>query len=147
MDNLRQTICGSRVRNRQTRQVSEIDVVAMFSRRARHIIVASISLLVRNVNGRQCCADSTVVICSGCFNTQDHSSHSVTMLVGNGSGGCCDCGDPEAFHAGAPRCGIHIASTPDADPPPIPDEVREKLPADGASQHDHYIYGVPNRAE
>jgi hypothetical protein len=29
----------------------------------------------------------------------------------------------------------------------IPDEVRAKLPADGASQHDHYIYGIPKRAE
>jgi plasmid stability protein len=29
----------------------------------------------------------------------------------------------------------------------IPDEVRAKLPADGASQHDHYIYGVPKRVE
>jgi hypothetical protein len=29
----------------------------------------------------------------------------------------------------------------------IPDEVRAKLPADGASEHDHYIYGVPKRAE
>lgn len=27
----------------------------------------------------------------------------------------------------------------------IPDEVRAKLPTDGASQHDHYIYGVPKR--
>lgn len=27
----------------------------------------------------------------------------------------------------------------------MPDEVRTKLPADGASQHDHYIYGVPKR--
>ena len=25
----------------------------------------------------------------------------------------------------------------------MPDEVRAKLPADGASQHDHYIYSVP----
>jgi plasmid stability protein len=29
----------------------------------------------------------------------------------------------------------------------LPDEAREKLPADGASQHDHYIYGAPKRAE
>jgi plasmid stability protein len=28
----------------------------------------------------------------------------------------------------------------------MPDEVRAKLPADGAAQHDHYIYGVPKRA-
>jgi plasmid stability protein len=27
----------------------------------------------------------------------------------------------------------------------MPDDVRAKLPADGASQHDHYIYGVPKR--
>ena len=25
----------------------------------------------------------------------------------------------------------------------MPEDVRAKLPADGASQHDHYIYGVP----
>jgi hypothetical protein len=29
----------------------------------------------------------------------------------------------------------------------IPDEIRAKQPTDGASQHDHYIYGVPKRAE
>ena len=29
----------------------------------------------------------------------------------------------------------------------MPDEVRTKLPSDGASQHDHYIYGVPKRQE
>ena len=28
----------------------------------------------------------------------------------------------------------------------MPDEVRAKLPADGADQHDHYIYGVLKRA-
>lgn len=27
----------------------------------------------------------------------------------------------------------------------MPDDVRAKLPADGASQHDHYIYGIPKR--
>ena len=29
----------------------------------------------------------------------------------------------------------------------MPDEVRAKLPADGPAEHDHYIYGVPKRAE
>jgi len=28
----------------------------------------------------------------------------------------------------------------------MPDEVRAKLPTDGADQHDHYIYGTPKRA-
>ena len=27
----------------------------------------------------------------------------------------------------------------------LPDEVFEKLPADGASEHDHYLYGSPKR--
>jgi hypothetical protein len=46
------------------------------------------------------------------------------MLVGNGSGGCCDCGDPEAFKTGAPRCGLHIISTPDRETPPLSPEIR-----------------------
>jgi hypothetical protein len=29
----------------------------------------------------------------------------------------------------------------------MPDSVRARLPADGASQHDHYIYGVPKREQ
>ena len=29
----------------------------------------------------------------------------------------------------------------------MPEEVRAKLPDDGAAQHDHYIYGVPKRDE
>ncbi len=29
----------------------------------------------------------------------------------------------------------------------MPEAVRVKLPADGATQHDHYIYGVPKRDE
>jgi hypothetical protein len=29
----------------------------------------------------------------------------------------------------------------------IPDEVRAILPADGASQVDHYVYGLPKRDE
>lgn len=27
----------------------------------------------------------------------------------------------------------------------LPAEARTKLPVDGASQHDHYIYGIPKR--
>jgi len=49
------------------------------------------------------------------------------MLVGNGSGGCCDCGDPEAFNPGAPRCGIHVISTPDREVPPLPAEIRHSI--------------------
>ena len=27
----------------------------------------------------------------------------------------------------------------------VPDEVWEQMPADGAEQHDHYLYGTPKR--
>ncbi len=27
----------------------------------------------------------------------------------------------------------------------VPDEVWDRLPTDGAEQHDHYIYGTPKR--
>jgi len=27
----------------------------------------------------------------------------------------------------------------------VPDEELERLPVDGAAQHDHYIYGLPKR--
>ncbi len=27
----------------------------------------------------------------------------------------------------------------------VPDEVLDRLPVDGAAQHDHYIYGTPRR--
>lgn len=27
----------------------------------------------------------------------------------------------------------------------VPDEVWEKLPRDGAEQHDHYLYGTPKK--
>jgi hypothetical protein len=29
----------------------------------------------------------------------------------------------------------------------VPPEIMATMPKDGASQHDHYIYGVPKRAE
>jgi antitoxin component of MazEF toxin-antitoxin module len=29
----------------------------------------------------------------------------------------------------------------------LPPEVLDKMPTDGASQHDHYIYGTPKRPE
>ncbi|HZU35970.1 MAG TPA: antitoxin family protein [Gemmataceae bacterium] len=29
----------------------------------------------------------------------------------------------------------------------LPPEVLDQLPADGAAQHDHYIYGTPKRPE
>lgn len=67
-----------------------------------------------------------MVICSACFNTQDHSTHSISVLIGNGSGGCCDCGDPEAFNPTAPRCAIHVP-VPEEQSTPVPDDVKSSI--------------------
>lgn len=46
----------------------------------------------------ECGFDDTCVLCSYCFNEQDHLGHSVLVYTSSGtSGGVCDCGDPEAF--------------------------------------------------
>ncbi|KAI5970036.1 UBR1 [Candida margitis] len=48
----------------------------------------------------ECGFDDTCVLCSYCFNEQDHIGHSVSVYTSSGtSGGVCDCGDPEAFVA------------------------------------------------
>jgi E3 ubiquitin-protein ligase UBR1 len=48
------------------------------------------------------------------------------MLVGEGTGGCCDCGDPEAFHPSAPRCGIHVV-VPEREVQPLPEDLRRSI--------------------
>lgn len=45
-----------------------------------------------------CGLDETCVICSHCFNPDEHKDHDVETYISNGNGGVCDCGDPEAFN-------------------------------------------------
>ena len=47
-------------------------------------------------NCRTCQADSTCVICDNCFRDSDHKGHEV-YFHRTTPGGCCDCGDPEAW--------------------------------------------------
>ncbi|KAI8906762.1 hypothetical protein EDD86DRAFT_192660 [Gorgonomyces haynaldii] len=46
---------------------------------------------------KTCGLDPTVVMCSSCFKGSKHEGHDVTFSYGSGSGGYCDCGDPEAW--------------------------------------------------
>lgn len=59
--------------------------------------------------------------------------------------------------AGAPANLLDASARPPAGDPPIwevitdimkdvPDEIFDRLPKDGASQIDHYLYGVPKRS-
>lgn len=45
---------------------------------------------------KQCGNDDTCVLCSKCFDPESHNGHDVSYSI-SGSGGCCDCGDPEAW--------------------------------------------------
>jgi hypothetical protein len=54
--------------------------------------------------------------------------------------------DPEPTGSGAPTAHRrHISETIRERMRQIPAEVWAALPIDGASQHDHYIYGLPKR--
>ncbi|KAI9487149.1 MAG: hypothetical protein EXX96DRAFT_605151 [Benjaminiella poitrasii] len=55
---------------------------------------------------RNCGLDDTCVFCSRCFHATDHDGHDILFSVSPGSGGCCDCGDPEAWKVPL-KCKVH----------------------------------------
>ena len=65
---------------------------------------------------RQCAKDGTCVQCNTCFKASDHTDHEVYFHRAVASGGCCDCGDPEAW-AVSGNCSKHSGNLDyDADP-------------------------------
>lgn len=46
---------------------------------------------------KQCGQDNTCVQCDACFQLSDHSDHEVYFHRSSEGGGCCDCGDNEAW--------------------------------------------------
>lgn len=54
---------------------------------------------------RECGMDSTCVLCVDCFKQSAHRNHKYKMGTSNG-GGCCDCGDTEAWKK-EPFCKTH----------------------------------------
>lgn len=58
-------------------------------------------------NCRECGMDSTCVLCVSCFKQSAHKNHKYKMGT-SGGGGCCDCGDTEAWK-NDPYCKTHIA--------------------------------------
>lgn len=46
---------------------------------------------------RDCALDDTCVLCSKCFHSSNHENHDTSVTISVGSGGCCDCGDKEAW--------------------------------------------------
>ncbi|KAJ8971803.1 hypothetical protein NQ317_010778, partial [Molorchus minor] len=74
---------------------------------------------------RQCGMDKTCVLCVECFKNSEHRHHKYKMGTSCG-GGCCDCGDVEAWKK-APFCKIHIAGvTEDEQKKSLPEDLKEK---------------------
>lgn len=60
---------------------------------------------------RECSMDPTCVLCSSCFKKSSHRLHKYKMST-SGGGGCCDCGDSEAWKRD-PSCEEHSATIPE----------------------------------
>ncbi|XP_015515354.1 E3 ubiquitin-protein ligase UBR2 [Neodiprion lecontei] len=75
---------------------------------------------------RECGMDSTCVLCVVCFKQSAHRNHKYKMGTSSG-GGCCDCGDPEAWKNDS-SCSIHKAGIQFKSRP------RNKLPEDIAER-------------
>ncbi|XP_014224487.1 E3 ubiquitin-protein ligase UBR2 [Trichogramma pretiosum] len=75
---------------------------------------------------RECGVDATCVLCVDCFKQSIHKNHKYKMGISVG-GGCCDCGDTEAWRNG-PYCDIHHAGIELKDVPPktLPTEMQER---------------------
>ncbi|KAI7848553.1 hypothetical protein BDC45DRAFT_471139 [Circinella umbellata] len=58
---------------------------------------------------RTCGLDDTCVLCARCFHATNHDGHDVKIWISRGAGGCCDCGDPEAWKIPL-ECSIHSLS-------------------------------------
>ena len=68
-----------------------------------------------------CEKDPTCIICSECFEKGDHTGHRVQLK--RDVGGCCDCGDPEAWdeeHFCSDHKGLHDVDA---------HEILEKMPS------------------
>ncbi|KAG9098043.1 hypothetical protein FRC06_006890, partial [Ceratobasidium sp. 370] len=90
---------------------------------------------------RDCGLDDSTVMCARCFHATDHTSHNISFSVTQHPGGCCDCGDPEAWsvplncprHPPAPtppttQPYTHFPPKPrDRPRPNVPPELRDSL--------------------
>lgn len=75
---------------------------------------------------RECGMDSTCVLCVDCFKQSAHKNHKYKMGISVG-GGCCDCGDTEAWKK-EPFCKIHLVGIESKDTPSnkLPEDMAER---------------------
>lgn len=74
-----------------------------------------------------CGWDETCVLCTKCFRASSHENHNTSFHYSQGSGGCCDCGDPEAWKVPG-SCTVHSVREPDDEiKTPLPDELMDAI--------------------
>ena len=83
---------------------------------------------------RTCQADETCVLCHACYKGSDHEGHDVAFYHAQ-AGGCCDCGDPDAWdpagfcsrHGPAASVGSSNSNNEDADIDGVDDDEERNL--------------------
>ncbi|KAI8058400.1 hypothetical protein BDF22DRAFT_665495 [Syncephalis plumigaleata] len=98
---------------------------------------------------RTCGVDETCVLCAPCFRASDHEGHVTSVSIASGSGGCCDCGDVEAWLT--PQiCTIHSLEAKSTDDSttnkksaspiePMPEWLRSRMREVAATALDHAL--------
>ncbi|KAF9481254.1 hypothetical protein BDN70DRAFT_876575 [Pholiota conissans] len=78
---------------------------------------------------KDCALDDSCVLCSRCFHATDHGGHNVSFFIAQQSGGCCDCGDEEAWRSPI-RCPHHPSAGPDDPQDTTPRLILKPIPND-----------------
>ncbi|KAF8957057.1 hypothetical protein BDZ97DRAFT_1954955 [Flammula alnicola] len=78
---------------------------------------------------KDCALDDSCVLCSRCFHATDHNGHNVSFFIAQQSGGCCDCGDEEAWRTDI-RCPHHPPAGPDDPQDMTPRLILKPMPND-----------------
>jgi hypothetical protein len=94
---------------------------------------------------RTCQADETCVLCHSCFKQSNHEGHDVAFYHAQ-AGGCCDCGDPDAWD---PRgfCPHHGPASATSSLGPLSSTVVYRVQGVVTAVVDWMVQSVANTAE
>ncbi|KAJ4001502.1 hypothetical protein F5050DRAFT_1724324 [Lentinula boryana] len=102
---------------------------------------------------KDCALDDSCVLCSRCFRATDHTDHNVSFFIAQQSGGCCDCGDEEAWRTSI-KCPYHPPATsaveisgPSSSSTETPRSAPKQLSSAIPQPVKHYPYRVSIPAE
>ena len=95
---------------------------------------------------RTCQTDPTCAMCHDCFSQSNHEGHDVAFFHAQETGGCCDCGDPEAWAPSGfcPNHGGGVGGSGDGgnNDASQPTDVSSLLPAGMVSRVQGVVPGV-----